>query len=664
MRIICLLLCFFCLFETANAQNKVLLDSLQKVYKTAKHDTTRILALTSIAYEYKNSKPDTCIAIAEKILTESEKIGFEKGKAKAYNCIGYGNYMQEKYTEALIAYQKAVFILEKIKDTKGLAGVFYNIGRVYYYQNNYPLAIEYYQKGLKIADKTQQSSILRNIGVMYFHQKNYALSLEYSLKGLKIEEEIGVKQNIATMLMNIGVMYYELGNYEVSLEYLQKSLKMHEQRGDGHGIADVLLCLGELYMRQKQYPLALENLEKSLKMIKGAKGRNERQVTLYSLKNIAEIYQIQKNYDKSIEYAKKSVEIAQELKQLVEIGITSKTLYEAYKGKGDYAHAFQYLELHKQTEDSLFSVNKTKALANLEAKAEIEKQKVEIEKQKEAREFQQYITYLILAGLLLVLVFAYFIFKFGQKQKKAKEEIQQAKEEIEAQAEELERLNQFKDRLFSIIAHDLRSPMATLRGTISILDPNILNQAELTTIKTELIKQFEVTDKILQDLLQWTKDQMKGETIEQKTLNFNEMVNEKINLFTPIAESKQISLLSEVMPDTQVLADENHVNIILQNLLSNALKFTYSGGIITITSKKLDKMVQITVKDTGKGMNKDQQSKLFSTQHFTTKGTADEKGNGLGLHLVKDLVEKNGGKIWVTSEEEKGSAFCFLLPTV
>jgi two-component system sensor histidine kinase/response regulator len=672
------LVTFFCSFSGIFAQNKKVLDSLNSVYQTAKHDTTKIMALTSIAFEYKSSKPDTCIVIADKALQMSEKIGFEKGKAWALNATGAGNLIKAKYADALVYYQNALSLFGKVQDKKGISTSLNNVGLIYDIQGNYFLALDYNQKSLKIresiGDKQGIAMSLSNIGNIYNKQGNYPQALVYYKHSLEIQEQISDKQGISGSLNNIGITYFNQGNYPQALTYHQRSLEIREQIGNKQGVSHSLNNIGDVHNKENNYSLALKYYQNSLQ-IKEETG--DRWGSTYSLNGLAQVIQKQKDYDNSIEYAIRSLNIAQEIKAPTEIKNASETLYNSYKLKGNYVKALEYHELYKTTNDSLFNVDKSKAIANLEAKVEIEKQKVEIEKQKveiekqkEAKEFQQYINYLILAGLLLVLVFAYFVFKFGQKQKKAKEEIEKQKEEIDQQnnflaiqAEELNKLNHFKDQLFSIIAHDLRSPMAVLQGTINILDPDILNKSELDMIKNQLTNQFEVTDKILQDLLQWTKDQMKGETIEAKQLNVNEIVNEKISLFTAIAQSKDINLLSELMPDTPIFADGNHVNIILQNLLSNGLKFTYSGGTITIKSQKIDKMVQISVADTGKGMNEEQQSKLFTNQYFTTKGTTGEKGNGLGLHLVKDLVEKNGGKIWVTSEEGKGSEFCFLLPT-
>jgi tetratricopeptide (TPR) repeat protein len=406
------LLSIFCFLAiNTQAQNKKLLDSLNTVYNTAKHDTTKIMALVAIAYEYLNSKPDTCIALATQALGKSEKINFEMGKGWAMNRIGAGNWVKSNYPEALGFSQKALSVFEKIQDKKGMGNTSNGIGLIYDTQGNYPLALEYYQKSLKIAeeigDKQGISNSLNNIGSNYSEQGNYPLALEYYQKTLKISEEMGNENDISLSLSNIGSIYSEQGNYPLALEYLQKSLKIQEE-------------IGEINIA-------------------------------YALIVMAEVYQKQKDYDKSIEYARKSLKIAQETKALSDVGDASKTLFNSYKLKGDYAKALEYHELYTLTNDSIFNMDKSKAIANLEAKAEIEKQQVEIEKkqveieknqveilkEKEAKEFQQYINYLVIAGLLAVLVFAYFIFKLRQKEKKAKEEVLQQKEEIQQINEEL-----------------------------------------------------------------------------------------------------------------------------------------------------------------------------------------------------------------------------------
>jgi len=380
MKIYVLLACFCLACLPAQAQNKKAIDSLMRVYTTAMHDTSRIMALTSIAYEYRNSNPDTCIAIAQKALEMSEKINFKKGIGKAWHNIGVGNFVKGKYPLALEYYQKSLKIREEIGDTRGISASLITIGVIYENQGNYALALEYYQKSLKIAeklgDKQGISNSLNNVGSIYYNQGNFALALEYYQKSLKIREEIGDKQGISASLNNVGIIYHEQGNYPLALEYYPKSLKIKEELGDKRGISDILNNTGLIYSEQGNYPLALEYHQKSLKIREEI---GDKQGITYSLKELANVARQQQDYDKSIEYAQRSLQIAQEIRTPLEMLTASRILFETYKLKGDYAKALEYHELFKQMNDSLFNVDKSKAIANLEAKAEVERKQKEIE---------------------------------------------------------------------------------------------------------------------------------------------------------------------------------------------------------------------------------------------------------------------------------------------
>ncbi|MCG9880563.1 MAG: HAMP domain-containing histidine kinase, partial [Bacteroidia bacterium] len=168
---------------------------------------------------------------------------------------------------------------------------------------------------------------------------------------------------------------------------------------------------------------------------------------------------------------------------------------------------------------------------------------------------------------------------------------------------------------------------------------------------------------LLENLLVWAAGQIKGVRVEPKRVNIFKLAEENCQMLKTMAVQKQIHLTNDTDTDACIMADENMVNLIIRNLLSNALKFTPEGGSVSILSQEEDLYHQIIVIDNGVGMNEEQQENLFTAhQNVSTQGTGNEKGTGLGLMLCKEFVEKNGGKIWVESEEGMGSSFYFTFP--
>jgi two-component system, sensor histidine kinase and response regulator len=254
----------------------------------------------------------------------------------------------------------------------------------------------------------------------------------------------------------------------------------------------------------------------------------------------------------------------------------------------------------------------------------------------------------------------------SQNLSEAFDKIQAQKNRLEEQTERLKEVNKQKDKIFSVISHDLRSPMASLKGALSILHPDILSKDELIVIKDSLTKQFEGVDNILKNLLQWVRSQKEGQSIELTSFNIQEIISSNVYLLTPLAEDKNIAF-DVLLPsdlDLIVFADLNQISAVARNLLSNAIKFTPNKGMISIRASKIStKEAKITIADTGVGMTTEQIQRLFNTEtHFTTKGTSGEKGSGIGLMLCKDFVEQNGGEILVESEVGKGTKFSFTVP--
>jgi len=251
------------------------------------------------------------------------------------------------------------------------------------------------------------------------------------------------------------------------------------------------------------------------------------------------------------------------------------------------------------------------------------------------------------------------------ERKQAERALKESEQKINQQNSELSKLNADKDRFISILAHDLKSPFNLLLGFSDLLLANI-HKYDIDKINNQvkIIQNIsQQTFNLLEDVLLWIKSSSQKLPFEPQKINFTEICNQVINILINYAEAKKITINCFETENNILFADLNMFKTILQNLISNAIKFTNQNGQINIYSEKDDKNITIIVSDNGLGIEQENIPKLWDfSKPFTTTGTADEKGTGFGLLVCKEFVEKHNGHIWVESELEKGSDFKFTVP--
>jgi len=246
-----------------------------------------------------------------------------------------------------------------------------------------------------------------------------------------------------------------------------------------------------------------------------------------------------------------------------------------------------------------------------------------------------------------------------------KEQIEEQKLDIEQKNKELLELNATKDKLFSIIGHDLRGPIGGFKSFIEFMisDCDLTDTKEIKNLLILMQKVASSTYELLENLLIWAKSQQNEIVFAPKKVLLKEIVVATIELFNQLLQDKKIEIVENIPCDISVFADKNMLETVLRNLISNSIKFTTSQKNIYILVDKNANEYVITVKDEGVGIKPDDIPKLFiKNEHFTTYGTNNEKGSGLGLILCKDLVERHNRKIWIESELGKGSSFIFTIP--
>jgi len=244
-------------------------------------------------------------------------------------------------------------------------------------------------------------------------------------------------------------------------------------------------------------------------------------------------------------------------------------------------------------------------------------------------------------------------------------ELKQKEEKIITTNRELEKLNSEKDKLFSIIAHDLRSPFHGLLGLTEVMATDIheMSSAEIIKYSNSLHESVVNLYSLLENLLEWAQFQKGSLAFMPKALNLSYIFSQSIDSTKLRALQKGITIINEIPETLKIYADEKMINSVLRNLLSNSVKFTRKNGIVVGKAREIEEgMVEISVTDTGVGIPGNTMAKLFKLgEKVGRKGTANELSTGLGLVICKEFVEKNGGRIWVESKENIGSTFYFTL---
>jgi signal transduction histidine kinase len=240
--------------------------------------------------------------------------------------------------------------------------------------------------------------------------------------------------------------------------------------------------------------------------------------------------------------------------------------------------------------------------------------------------------------------------------------LQKNNDEMQKQAEELDQLNSLKNKLFSVISHDLKAPMYALRNLFEDMQRQDMPADEIKSLIPDVKNDLNYTVSLMDNLLQWAKSQMQADTINADTHNVKEMIDEVMQVLYLQAEAKKIHIENKVVDGYNIWADRDMINLVLRNLISNAIKFSPSGGKISIGMFDQSQFTEIYVKDAGKGISNEEMKKIAGQEFYTSNGTAQEQGTGLGLLLCKEFLAKNNGQLRIQSEPGKGSVFSFTLP--
>jgi signal transduction histidine kinase len=700
------------------------IDSLENVlYNALSFDLSPIEKITiciELAELYDGISNEKQVEYAARSLILAEEKGDNALIIQSLKILAEAYYHLDDYEKSIEYYSRLYNIYNSMNDELAKAEALYEIGYSYYGWSKYVEAKNYYERSLDIYKQQQFftgiAQTLAGIASILSHWGEYEEALNYNQEALNFWEEIGNRNGIASVNNNIGTIYEELGNLPRASEYYHRSLDIFQELGDTWSIVNVTLHIGDIYLRKELYDKALEYYFKADQIGRNLNNKKLKSITLsnigeaYNLKGdylkaldyqeralklkeeigdkrrlaityteLGIIYYNVEEYGKALDFLNKGLETAMEIKFTYQLNKIYLSLSQVHEKLGNHKKALQYHKLFYEGKEKIYSEESKQAVSELLAKYQLEKKDKEIERRKHNEQLdkakirnQQLIigfVMFILLGLFILSIALHSRYQQNQKLNiqlsLQKNEIEQHQKKVENLNTELKEANTAKDKFFSIVAHDLKNPFNSLIVLTGLLldDYDTFTDEERKQFITQIKASSENTYALLQNLLDWASTQSGKSMIVRRNIDISKISDETVALVRPIAKNKKISIKSNIPDKTYAFADKNMVSTVMLNLVSNAVKFTQQNGEINIKSLLKNNHVEVMVSDSGVGISQDNLGKLFKLdEKIQTEGTEKEKGTGLGLILCKEFVEKNKGKIWVESEEGKGSKFYFSLP--
>lgn len=584
------------------------------------------------------------------------------------NAIGR-QYEYEGSDSSLYWSRQAIAFSRKIGYIRGEATANANIAKLYYHLGEYNRTLEYALITLEFSRQIHDMEGIANaynmMGLVYLTQKEITAALNEFKQAAAINQKLGNQNRLSANYFNIALCYFDLKEPDNAYQYLLKSKAIATALDDrrmrtmaNNRIADYYYQKGLTRDAIVFYTSVIEN-----------KDFQDEWETGFAFTGLAECYYAQHAYHKAIAYGEKGLTLARQANAKWDIERSLRILHQSLKAVGNTSKAYDYLVQEKLYSDSLFNESKETEINRLhlqqqQAENEILVKRTQVVKNKRAVD-KMVIVVVVLVALFLFLILIMLLInaarnkRLYKKLQRKSDQIINQKKLIEQKNKELEKLNQTKDQLFSIVGHDLRTPFANMLGTKELFNNNLLEEAEKQLLFDRFFEQMSVTSAMLENLLLWANNQKKGLKTHKQDACADKIIEELLKLFSTVAEKKQITIVHHKGVHSKINADVDQLRILFQNIITNAIKFTRPGGIITITTSCTHKAVIISIKDNGIGIPAIKLSRLFhdTGKNISTYGTQQEKGIGIGLLLVDKFVRLNDGHITVNSIEGEGTEF-------
>lgn len=666
------------------------LNFLHQSYQLAsqrKDQTAQYHALSQLGRTFSSiAQADSAAVYLHKALVLAQQLENTKEQAWVLMVLGNNSARAKDITKALEYYHQSIDLAGQMKDYSMILFNYSNIAYTYAYNGNFPLALEYYQKGLKVAEDMESAGEQANMSIhlasVYISLNDLDQAIFYYEKADQLWEREGNANERQMAFERKGEVYLLKEDYRRALDQFLRSSQLIELTNKNLIEPSVLLNIGTCYEKLNQldsaqtyYTLAINNASEVL---------SHKDIKAEGFAGLASINLTKGKWELALSNASQALDFSQERENDEMIMKASGLLYQIYREMGQDSQALQYYEYFQTLQDSLFSRQNIKQIAQLEAQNEFDRQKQQLDferKQERQQARSRQLVVLIIAGSLGV--FLVLSYRNVLAKKRANAELQALNAElahqhavVEGQKKQLEELDQMKSRFFTNISHEFRTPLTVIGGMIQQIkrSPNKWLEKGTQLIERNNTNLLNLVNQIL-DLRKLESGGLKVELIQGNVVFYLRYILES---FHSLAESKRISLHFDSQEDEiRMDYDKEKLLRIVSNLLSNALKFTPHEGqvylrVAELNTNSISPSLQITVQDTGIGIPQSKLPHIFDRFYqVDDSSTREGEGTGIGLALTKELVKLMQGQIEVSSPPagfvldssgHTGSAFKVTLP--
>ncbi|MNK43359.1 Sensor protein TorS [compost metagenome] len=630
------------------------IDSLLTELLRHKTDSLKVKTLNDLSFSYQYINPTLGEKYGHEALNTALKIGWNDGIAEAYRSIGINYSIDSDFEKSLFYYEKA---LKATSNKKILSKVLRSIGLIYTYQSDYKNAMDYDMRALKmsedVGDKKGIAAVLSNIGIVYFDLHNFSKAIEYYDQARKINESMGNIYYLASNLGNLASSYAALKQNDKAIAYYKKAIAINDKLGDISNKAINISGMADLYFDQEKYAEALQYTNESLRL---SLEINDDRNMAHSYGVLGDICLEQANMPENISIrrelllkAKKnlyqSLLLNIKLSRLKDISTDYQQLGDTEALLGNYKEAYELFRKGVIYKDSVFNADSKETIKNLEDKRTIELKQKEIQLNKITLENKEKQKWYFIGGILLLTTIGSLLYYQSRNRRKTNEKLQLLNSELDS-------ANKTKMRFFSILNHDLRSPVSNLVHFLHLKkeNPELLNEENKIRLENKTITGAENLLTSMEDLLLWSKGQMEHFAPQPKRLFVRKIFEDTAKHFS---SEEEVAISFENSKNVELVSDENYIKTIIRNLTGNAIKALENTKNPTITWKAWseNKTAFLSVTDNGPGINQQQFKALYDDKEVIGIKS------GLGLHLIRDLAKAIDCEISVDSKPNEGTTF-------